>query len=241
MPDELPNHPESVPSGVTLDGPPYHVHRPARACGVDPLVHGVPGLDDEAPIVFADLADSQSGRGVAVHPVQVDGHVHIDNVPLDQRAAVGDPMADHLVHRGTHRLWVAPVVEGAGVAATRQGGLVDYLVELVGGDPRGHLGAGLEENLGGRMARPAHPLNLVGGTDRGGPRRSRVAGRHVGGSSDTWWHAAHGTNQTGSDRGLGRRNGRLESTLPFGHPRRLAGAGQRMNRLTLSTTQAGRS
>ena len=48
--DELTDHSETVAAGVTFDGPADGVHRLARPrCG-DPLIHGHPGLSDQATV-----------------------------------------------------------------------------------------------------------------------------------------------------------------------------------------------
>ena len=57
-----------------------------------------------ARATLVDVADEERDRRVAVHAVEVDGDVDVDDVAVDQRPAVGDAVADDLVDRGADRL-----------------------------------------------------------------------------------------------------------------------------------------
>ena len=217
VPDELPDHPEAVSPGVPLDGPTNGVDRLARTSRCDPLVHGHPGLDHQTPIGVGHLPHSQGDGGVAVHSVQEDGDVHVDDVTVGQRSAVGDPVADHLVDRRAHRLGVAPVVQWAGVAAPVDGRLVDDLVEAVGGDPGNHVRADLQQDLGGCRPGPTHPCHLVGRPDARRGRRTRITGLGIGRTADRTRYQAHGTQKAGSDGRLGTGCEGCLTTLPFDH------------------------
>src|SRR5688572_31798525 len=43
---------------------------------------------------LVDLSDWERGVGVAVHSVEVDGHVEVDDVAVDQRLVVGDAITN---------------------------------------------------------------------------------------------------------------------------------------------------
>ena len=50
VPDELTDHSEAVATGMAFDSPANGVHRLARSrCG-NPLIHGHPGLSDQATV-----------------------------------------------------------------------------------------------------------------------------------------------------------------------------------------------
>ena len=94
--------------------------------------------------------------------VQVDGDVNVHDVAVGQRPTIGDPMADHLVDRGTDRLGVAAVVQRAGVATAGHRGCVHDLVQMIGSHAGYHVGPHLEQNPSRCLAGPTHPLHLLG-------------------------------------------------------------------------------
>jgi hypothetical protein len=222
--DELPDDPEAVPVGVSLDGPADGVDRLGGPHGVDAAIHGDPGLSDEAPGVVVDVADEKRHRGVSVDAVQEDRDVDVDDVSVGQGPAVGDAVADDLVDGRTHRLEIAAVVERARVPTPGDGGLVDDGVDLVGGDAGPHRTSGLDEDLGCSRPCPAHPLDLVGGAHRRRPCRSRITAGGVGGPADRRRDRTRRAEQAGSHRGLGDRRVGDVPPLALRHPARLPAA-----------------
>ena len=141
-----------------------------------------------------------------MHAVDERGDVDVDDVAVQQLAAVGDAVADDLVDRGAQRLGEVAVVEGARVGAAGDAGLVADAVELVGGDAGGDGLADLDQHLGRDAAGDAHALDLVGRAN--GARRPRVDGWPVSGvlgPGDAGGHGAAGAQQARAHRGRGRR------------------------------------
>ena len=69
---------------------------------------------DELRGLRVEPADAEGGVGVAVHAADVDGDVEVHDVAVGQGTVVGDPVADHLVHRGAERLREVVVLSGLG-------------------------------------------------------------------------------------------------------------------------------
>ena len=115
--------PKPAPSAwVWMARPMSENGRPGAHRG-DAELEALAGDLDEAAALLVDLADEERGVGVAVDAVEVDRDVEVDDVAVDERAVVGDPVADDLVDRGAQRLGEAVVVERARVAAPVDAGL----------------------------------------------------------------------------------------------------------------------
>ena len=71
---------------------------------LDAAHQALAGDPHQALRAVVDVADEERGVGVAVHAVEVDRDVEVDDVAVDQRAVVGDAVADDLVDRGAQRL-----------------------------------------------------------------------------------------------------------------------------------------
>ena len=164
--DEAAHHAEAVALGMLLDGPADLVEGSARAHDRDGALEALAGDLDEAAALVVDVADQEGGVGVAVDAVEVDRDVEVADVAVDQRAVVGDAVADHLVDRGAQRLREAVVVERARVAPALDARLVADRVELVGGDPRTDGGAGEREHLAGGAPGAPHALDDIGALHR---------------------------------------------------------------------------
>ena len=125
----------------------------------------------EAAALVVDVADEEGGVAVAVHAVEIDRDVAVDDVAVEQRAVVGDAVADHLVDRRAQRLREALVVQRARVAAARDARLVADAVELVGGHADLHRVGELEQDLAPGVAGGAHAIGELVGRHRGNERR----------------------------------------------------------------------
>src|SRR3546814_6145427 len=75
-------------------------------------------------LLGVDVADEERGVGVAVHAIEEDRDVEVDDVAVGQRSVVGDAVADDLVDGCAQRLREAAVVAGSRVAAAVDAGLV---------------------------------------------------------------------------------------------------------------------
>ena len=182
--DEGAHHAVSVAGGLGLDGSADVGDGPARPNGVYGDVETLAGDAYQAPRGLVDPSDAEGGVGVAVDPVEIHGHVDVDDVAVGQGAVVGDPVADDLVDRRAHRLGVPPVVEGARVGPPGDALGVDQLVELVCGDARGHGRAGGGQDLCRHPTRLAHAGDHRFAPHQGiGPQRGR-AGLGVVGTAD---------------------------------------------------------
>ena len=110
-----------------------------------------------------EATDAEGRVGVAVHAVDVDGDVEVDDVALDERAVVGDAVADHFVHRRAHRLREVLVAERARVDAACDVRLVRDAVDLVGGDAGCDGGADLLEDVARDRARDLRMRSITSG------------------------------------------------------------------------------
>ena len=103
-------------------------------------LHAGAGDVDQALALGRDLADAEHTARVAKVAVQNRGAVHVDDVALVQHVRItGNAVADDVVDRGAHALWVALVVEVGRRATVLDGVVVDHLVDLVGGHARGDV------------------------------------------------------------------------------------------------------
>ena len=100
----------------------------------------------EATAVVVDLADEESGVGVAVDAVDVGGDVDVDDVPVLKGAGIGDAVADHLIDRGAQTLREVPVAQRRGVSAVITEEFVSDAVEF--GSARGDQGENRYEERG---------------------------------------------------------------------------------------------
>src|SRR5690606_6777115 len=110
-----------------------------------------------------DLAHAERGVGVAVHPVDVRGHVDVDDVALLQDGRIRDAVADDLVEAGAARLGEALVAEGGRVGAVVAEERVHHPVDLVGGHPRLAVLTGELHRLRGEPAGDPHLLDRLRG------------------------------------------------------------------------------
>ncbi len=166
-----------------------------------------------------------------MHAVQIDRDVAVDDVAVEQRAVVGDAVADDLVDRGAHRLRESLVVQRARIAAARDARLVADAIELVGRHADLHRVGQLEQDLAPGPAGGAHAVGELVGRDRGDERRARRA-RTAGGESTP----APGDRPRGDRRRTGvpptdvarggfdatRRRGLLFLHLAFSHRQQFA-------------------
>ena len=106
--DEHPHDAEARGLRVILDRAADLVDPPARSHRGDPVPHALTRDAHESFGFGIALADEEGLAVVAVHAVEVDRHVAVDDVALEQPAVVGDAVADHLVHRGAQRLRDSP-------------------------------------------------------------------------------------------------------------------------------------
>ena len=160
----------------------------------------------EPAALVVDVADEEGRVAVAVHAVQVDRDVAVDDVAVEERAVVGDAVADHLVDRRAQRLREALVVQRARVAAARDARLVADAVELVGRHADLHRVGELEQDLAPGAARGAHAVGELVGRDRGQERRrvGRVRrARDRGGDRAVGREAARRGPAPGDPRGPG--------------------------------------
>lgn len=206
--DELPHHPQAGAAGAGLDGPADGRYRRPRPHRLDPGVERGPGLDHQPPGVLVHVAHHHRDRGVAVNFLAVHGDVDVDDVAVGQLAGVGDAVADHLVHRGAHRLGEPPVAERARVGAGHHRRVMHEAVQRIGGDPRRRPLAGSDEYLRGQRPGAGHGLQLRRGAHR---RRSRAAGfprggQGVGGPVDPPGNRPAGADQAGPHRRVRRWN-----------------------------------
>src|SRR5699024_5980671 len=86
----------------------------------------------------------------------------LDQVPVLQGPAVGDPVADHLVDGGADGLGEGTVAQGRRVGAVVQHVLVGDGIQLVRGDPGGDGLGGLLHRVVGDPAGLAHRLDHRG-------------------------------------------------------------------------------
>jgi tetratricopeptide (TPR) repeat protein len=155
---EVPYHAVLEAVRVRLDDPPDGVQRPAGGNRPDAAHRRLVGALDKQPRLLIHGPGEERGVGVAVHPVQERGDVHVDDVAVVDHRVVGYAVADDLVQRGAQRFRVAAVSERAGVGAVADEELVADTVELVGG----HAGLHVPSDLGQRPRRqpPSHPHPL---------------------------------------------------------------------------------
>ena len=160
-----PHHPVAEPPGVRLDHPADGVQRAARSHRADAAHHRLVRPLDQQPRFLVDVTGQERRVGVPVHAADVRGDVNVDDVTVVDHRVVGDPVADHLVQRGTQRLRVAAVAERAGVGAVADQEVVAHLVQVVGRDAWGHSSPNCLQGLGGQLARHSHPLDDLGRLD----------------------------------------------------------------------------
>ena len=115
------HHAEAEAAGVRLDGRADVADRAPRLDRRDAALQALPRHPHQPLPGLVDLAHQEGGGAVAVHAVEEDGDVEVDDVAVLERPAVGDAVADHLVGRGADRLGEAAVVERARVAAQPDG------------------------------------------------------------------------------------------------------------------------
>jgi hypothetical protein len=165
VPGEVPHYPVPEPLGVRLDHPADGVQRAARRHRADAAHHRLVRALDQQPRLLVHVAGQEGRIGVPVHAADVRGDVDVDDVTVVDQRVVGDPVADHLVERGTQRLRVTAVAERTGVGTVADQEIVAHLVQVVGRDARGHGGANRLQGLGGQLARHPHPLDDLGRLD----------------------------------------------------------------------------
>src|SRR5688572_15600634 len=102
--------------GVGLDGVADVAEMGAGPGGGDAADHAFVGHVDEAPRLYADVADQEHPAGVAVPAVEDDGDVDIDDVAVLQRPLAGDAVADDMVDRGAAAAREAAIAQSGGDA-----------------------------------------------------------------------------------------------------------------------------
>ena len=165
VPGEVPHHPVAEPPGVRLDHPADGVQRAARRHRADAAHHRLVRALDQQARLLVHVAGQERRVGVPVHAADERGDVNVDDVAVVDQRVVGDPVADHLVQRGTQRLRVTAVPERAGIRAMADQEVVAHLVQVVGRDAWGHGSSDRLQGLGGQLAGHPHPLDDLGRLD----------------------------------------------------------------------------
>ena len=129
--------------------------------------------------------------------------------PPCERPAVGDPVADDLVHRGADGLRESAVVERAGIGAKPQRLGVGDLVEAVGGDAGPDRLARHPQHPRRRGAGSPHARELVRRPHVGAPG-ARAPGHGVLGAGDVAGDGPAGRDHPGPEHTAGR--GRRDRT-----------------------------
>src|SRR3954470_14321847 len=206
MTDELAHDAKSLVLCDRLDGAPDVAHAAPGPHRIDTDVQAPLRDVDEVPGRGIDVADEERCRAVAVHAVEIDRDVAVDDVAGHERAVVGDPVRDDLVDRRADRLRKAAIAQRAGIATFGDVGVVRDGIERVRRDARRDLQAdavehaagggacgsqsihrsGVGERLQGaarRLARITHVVrpcdrrrNRPGRTQLPGPDRTRTSG-----------------------------------------------------------------
>ena len=191
--------------------------RPQRLLGGRHQLEGA-GLDR------VGAADEEGAGAVAVHPVEVDGDVAVDDVADLERSVVGDPVGDDLVDRGAEALGVAPVAERRRVAALVEVRLVGDGVDVVGGDAGSDLGGQPVEHPAGGAAGGGEPGDVAGRDERlQGAAAGHAAGSGVRRAGHARRHRPRRGDPAGPDRSPGGAAVRRCSTaisVPPGGARR---------------------
>jgi len=84
--------------------------------GADALPEGFVGDADEVCGALINAAHGEGGVGVAVHTLEEEGDVDVEDVAVLEGAAVGDAVADDFIGGGADGFGKAAVVEGARVS-----------------------------------------------------------------------------------------------------------------------------
>ena len=136
--DERAHHREAGTFGVRLDRAPDLVEPSTWTDLIDALPQCFLGHLHQEACIVVDLTDAEGRVGVAVHAVQVDRDIAVDDVAVDEHAVVRDAVADHLIDRRAQRLREALVMQRARIAAAGDTCLVANAIELVGRDAGPH-------------------------------------------------------------------------------------------------------
>ena len=183
--------------GVLLDDAADDVHLAAGLHSLNRAVEGLLGALDQQSGLLVHVADEQGLVGIAVHAVQVRGHIQVEDIAVLQHRGVRNTVADDLVQGGAHGLRVAAVIHGGGVRAVVANVLVDQHVNLVGGGA-GHANLGCFNDGACRdLAGCANPLNFLGGVH---VRVVTLVGgglTHVLGANNVRGDRAHGGDASG--------------------------------------------
>ena len=159
----VPDHGEAVGLYISLDRVADVGHPAALTGHLDALPEALLGHSDELLRLGADRAAGIGSGAVPVEPADEGAHVHADDVALLELSGAGNAV-DHLVIDGdAGRTGVAAVTQEGGLRAVALDEPAHRRVDLVGGDPGGHHGAGQSPGLGGDPPGPAHGLDLTGG------------------------------------------------------------------------------
>ena len=162
LPDAVPavfaHHREALGFRQLLDGVADIAQAHAGPNHLDAGQHALAGGVDQTLGEHRRLTHVVHFAGVAVPAVLDDGDVDIEDVAfLEHLLLVGDPVADHVIHRCAYRLREAPVTQAGGDRVL----LVDDVVvadavQFLGGDPGLDVLADHLQDFGGQAARFAH-------------------------------------------------------------------------------------
>ena len=158
VPAVLAHHGEALGLRQFLDGVADIAQAHAGPHHLDAGQHALAGGVHQPLGQHRGLAHVVHLAGVAVPAVLDDGDVDIKDVALFEHLfLVGNPVADHIIHRCAYRLREAPVAQAGGDGVL----LVDDVVvadavQFLGGDPGLDVLADHFQNFGGQAARFAH-------------------------------------------------------------------------------------
>ncbi len=161
MADEGPHNAEPEFLGVRLDCRADHVDGQPGLYGGDAEVEAFLGDLHQLHRRFGHIAHTDHDRVVAVHAVEEDGDVEVDDVAVLERAIVRDAVTNDFVDRGTDRFGKSAVSDAAGIAAKVDIGLMGDRIEFVGSNAYGNVGLDDLGHLCGRLACRSHSLNRV--------------------------------------------------------------------------------
>ena len=146
------DNPHALGVGIGLDGLSDGSNRKAWFHGADALPEGLMGDADEVCRLFVDGAHGEGGIGVAMHAMEEEGDVNVEDVSVLERATVRDAMTDDFVGRGADGFGEAAIIECAWIAAEGDDGFMRKEVQLVGGHSGANGLAGEFQNLGRGLA-----------------------------------------------------------------------------------------
>lgn len=139
-------------AGARLDGLANVREPPAGAARFDPRQRALPGDGQQVHARFVDPAHGVRRATVAVHAVEVDGHVHRHEVAVEQRPVVRHAVAHDVVDGRAHGLPETLVVQRRRVRVVADDQVVREPVHVVGGDARPGQRPGAVQHEPGQLA-----------------------------------------------------------------------------------------